>query len=180
MIVIILNGPAESGKGTFLEILKELFDLSYTKYSSIAWAKMVAEKHFGWDGQTKTIEDREMIGKIKRLGIEYDDIPFKKVMSFYRRSFANHDDLFVTDVREPLEIEKLVVAFQFLRIKCLTIRIHNLEKEKYAAKNLDVADNQYQYYEYDIGIPNNGTIELFRENIKQIMKDKLTFKKGEY
>lgn len=165
MIVIILNGPAESGKGTFLELLQELFNLSYTKYSSIAWAKMIAEKHFGWNGQDKTAEMRELIGKLKRLGMEYGNIPFKKVLSMYRRSYANHDDLFVTDVREPAEIQKLVDHFKIIKIKCLTIRIQNTAKEQYAAKNLGIADNEYTNYEYDLIIPNNGTIEEFKQTI---------------
>ena len=175
MIVIILNGPAESGKGTFLKLLQELFDLSYTKYSSVAWAKMIVEKHFEWDGHEKTVAVRELISKIKNLGMDYGNIPFKKVLSIYRRSYANHDDLFVTDVREPKEIQKFVAQFKILKIKCITIRIENIAKEQYAAKHLGIGDNQYADYDYDFEIPNNGTIEEFRETIETILDGELNF-----
>lgn len=176
MIVIILNGPAESGKGTFLELIQEIYSLRSTKYSSIAWAKQTAIKQWGWDGN-KDPESRELIGKIKQLGIKYGDIPFKKVIGMYRRSFANHDDIFVTDVREPPEIKKLVDYFRHIRIKCLTIRIQNTEKEQYAAKNLGIADNEYAQYNYDLIIPNNGTIEDFRKSIEFRLENQLNFVK---
>jgi len=180
MIVIILNGPGEVGKGTFLELLQEAYSLTYTKYSSIAWAKRVAEKEFGWDGVSKTPEERLMIAKIKQLGIQFGNIPFKKVVGVYRRSYANHDDLFVTDVREPSEIEKLVKHFKLCRIKCVTIRIENLAKEKYALENLGEGDDECFDYSYDLVIPNNGTVEEFRQTIIQTMSDGvLTFRVGE-
>ena len=177
MIVIILNGPGESGKGTFVELISEIFNFSYEKYSSIAWAKKIAELHFGWKGD-KTPENRELIGKIKQLGIEYGNIPFKKVVSRYRRAFANHYDLFITDVREPDEINKLKLHFKHIRIKCITIRIQNTQKEQYAAENLGIADNQYANFDYDFEIPNNGTIEDFRKTIMSMLDGQLTIKRS--
>lgn len=170
MIAIILNGPGDAGKGTFLEILRDCFDYKITKYSSITWAKMVATKDFKWDGETKGAKEREMIGQIHRLGIQHGNIPFEKTTGMFRRSFANWDDFFVTDVREPSEIKKYITHFKRIKCKCLTIRIQNTEKERYADKHLGIADQEYAEFNYDLIIPNNGTIEDFRLNILNVVK----------
>lgn len=163
MKALILNGPAESGKGTFVEILEELYSISTYSRSSIDYIKEVAQVHFYWDGN-KDIKSRNFLADLKRISINYCDAPFKDIVRHL--SWAKHEDLYIIDVREPKEIAKLVEYFNKEGIPCMTIRIVNTKKEEVAAKSLSKhGDNEYADYEYDLCIPNDGTIEEFKQLI---------------
>lgn len=168
-IVLILNGPAEVGKGTFVKILKKLIKCDIVSRSSIDWAKEVAATKFGWDGQ-KTPASRALLGQIKKLGIEFNDIPFRDICDAIYQAQRNKCRIFTTDIREPDEIQKMVDYCQEKNISCLTIRIINYEKELYATANLAETDNMYSKYYYDAYISNNAGMGRFEMNVHEFVK----------
>lgn len=170
MKVIILNGAAGSGKNTFKQALGDVWGLSVRDYSSIDWAKEVALEKFGWDG-VKDVASRKLLSGIKQLGIQYGDIPFEKVKIEIQASIIGGADIIVVDIREPDEIEKLVKWCQDVRIFCRTIRIYNTKAEhKVESGDYDLqGDRLYGAYDYDYGVPNNGTMEEFISTIKNTM-----------
>jgi hypothetical protein len=167
MILVVLNGPAEAGKGTLSDILTAVYDVSVLNYSSITRAKQVAEYGWGWQGD-KAPESRALLGKIKGLLIEYGDLPFNDVIQTARQAAVENIDIMITDVREPSEIKKLAGFFTQDDHRCLTIRIANTKKEEEAFKHLDIADNQYHLYAYDHTINNNGDLIDFQKNITAV------------
>jgi len=166
MIVLILNGPAGVGKGTFLDILKGWANFAIYKRSSIAWAKEVITDKFGWKGD-KTPENRKLLGEVKRLGIKYGDLPFKDVKKHLNIAARCSARWFATDIREPDEIRKLVQYCEERDIECYTIRIYNKKKEKEALDHLAETDNIYSDYQYDYGYVNNGSIADFKMQIME-------------
>ena len=172
MKVMILNGPGEAGKGEFLvQLGKSDLEAFLLKHSSIAWAKEVATNHFGWKGQKDPLS-RDMLTNIKQAGIEYGNIPHNKLV-VELINFFNHSDshaiknpIFVTDIREPSEITKMVWFCEAKGWPCLTVRIQNTIKEQEAKEKLGKGDNEWALYEYDCTISNNGTIKDFKREIK--------------
>ena len=76
-------------------------------------------------------------------------------------------DIFVVDVREPEEIDRLVKA-----TKAFTIFIEN---NRVPSITSNPADANVENYKYDFVIQNNGTLEDFEYNIKLFMEVLMTF-----
>lgn len=166
MKIIILNGAAGAGKTTFKKLLKELYSLKITSYSSITWAKEVAKEKFNWDG-IKDEKSRKLLSAIKKLGTAYDDIPFKKIQIQMKQDILNHQDLFIVDMREPDEIDKFYKYCLQENLSCLTVRIQNTAAEKIIDEgDYDLeGDKLYGAYDYDCIIENNATLKEFKDNI---------------
>jgi len=169
MKVLIMNGPAESGKGTVVKYIKELFvDMEITEYSSINYVKEVAFEHFGWDG-VKDTKGRNLLSAIKQTMIAYNDYPTKKIV--YTIDTALGTDLLVVDIREPDEIEKLVNHCKDINIVCHTCRVINTKIENDVDRVGELSltgDRLYGEYDYDINIRNNGTLEELKKEVLNI------------
>ncbi|MCP4650404.1 MAG: hypothetical protein GY853_10045 [PVC group bacterium] len=169
MDVLILNGTAESGKGTVVKYLESLFSFNITEYSSIDYVKKVARRDFGWDGQ-KDVAGRNLLAAIKQLMIAYNDLPLKKVILQMNESLLFGIDILVVDIREPDEIEKVVKYCEEQDITCYTCRIINTKAENKAEKSgLSLTgDRLYGEYDYNIYIINNGTLKELKEQVSLV------------
>ena len=159
-MVFIVNGKPRAGKDTFAEILNRY--MVVYKYSAVTKVKEIA-KQCGWTG-AKEEKDRKFLHELKMLTSEYSDLPYRDVMDKIEkyRSGEILADVFVVDVREPEEIERLQKATD-----AITIYIEN---ENVPAITSNEADANVANYEYDFTIFNNGTIEEFEDNIMNFME----------
>jgi dephospho-CoA kinase len=161
--IFIVNGMARAGKDTFADILKELVP-GVGKTSSINAVKEIA-KVAGWDGG-KTEKDRKFLSDLKCLLTEYDDIPFKYIIRSVSSFYTNLiQDVLLIDIREPDEITRAKIAFNARTILIKNNRVQNITS--------NMADAGVFNYNYDITINNNGTLEEFRENIKDFVREEL-------
>ncbi len=159
-MVFIVNGKPRAGKDTFAEILNRY--MVVYKYSAVTKVKEIA-KQCGWTG-AKEEKDRKFLHELKMLTSAYSDLPYRDVMDKIEkyRSGEILADVFVVDVREPEEIERLRKATD-----AITIYIEN---ENVPAITSNEADANVANYEYDFTIFNNGTIEEFEDNIMNFME----------
>ena len=159
MKVLILNGAAESGKGTVVEYIKHCFLINALEYSSIDYVKKVAVDQFGWDGE-KDAKGRILLSEIKQLMINYNDLPFKKVAEVISDCVSFNEDLLVVDVREPEEIRKVVKQCKIMEIDCAACKVERKEAESRAKKQKlhPKGDLAYDSYAYDYYINNDGTL----------------------
>jgi len=173
--VLIMNGTGGAGKGTVAEFLRELFELQIHEYSSIAYVKSVATSTFGWDGK-KDVLGRNLLASIKQAMIIYNDLPTKKVTEEIEWAINFGSDILVVDIREPDEIEKLVIHCSLQGIQCVTCRVINTKLEDEAEKNgLSLTgDRLYGKYDYDVEVDNNGTLEQLKNTVNLIFKDVYT------
>ena len=172
MLVLIFNGPAEAGKGEVCKLIRKLFNVQVEEHSSIDWAKEIARTYYNWDGVTKDKKTRELLGDLKKLGINYNDIPTKVLFSkITRLRDFGFKETIACDIREPNEISKLKRLCFDNVINCLTIRIINHDKEEYARKYLSEVDNVYADYTYDIHIINNGNLKELEEEVHDKIAD---------
>lgn len=165
-----------SGKDTFCNRVKELMPNGYCYiYSTIDFVKQVASS-MGWSGE-KTPRSRKLLSELKNLMIEYDDIPFKKMVhkvkstindfNFYNCPEKYEVIIFIM-CREPSEIEKLKKE-----LNAKTIFIHS-EKAENKSNNMDIkntADSNIFNYNYDIIIENDGSMSQFYDKIYNFIID---------
>lgn len=158
--IFIVNGMARAGKDTFANFFMEM--VPTMKVSSVDKVKLIA-RQCGWDGG-KTEKDRKFLSDLKCLLTEYNDLPFSDIMLWVMR-FRSSDliDVLLIDIREPEEIERAKKAFGAKTILIKNDRVPQLTS--------NMADAGVYNYDYDIIIENNGTLEEFREKVKQFAEE---------
>ena len=147
--IYILNGAGTSGKGTFVEFVGKY--IPTYKYSIVDLPKEAA-KVLGWDGG-KTEKDRRFLSDIMDLSTDYNDSPFRDVLSVVT-DFKNNlieDEVLFIDMRDPRDIDRAVKTFG-----AKTILIDNPNVEKIESNH---ADANVKDYEYDYIIENDGSLE---------------------
>ena len=159
-LVFIVNGKPRAGKDTFAMILNRYMNVY--KYSAVTKVKEIATL-CGWDGQ-KEERDRKFLHELKMLTSEYSDMAYQDVINEIKK-YRNGEieaDIFIVDVREPEEIERLAKE-----VGALTVFIEN---NNVPAITSNAADANVENYEYDFVVPNNGTMNDFEEEIKLFME----------
>lgn len=149
--IYILNGVGTSGKGVFADYINKY--IPTYKYSIVDLPKEAA-KVLGWDGG-KTEKDRRFLSDIMDLSTDYNDAPFKDVLSLVT-DFKNNKDyaeyeVLIIDMRDPKDIARAVEIFG-----AETILVRNPNVAKIESNH---ADRDVEKYEYDYIIENNGTLE---------------------
>jgi len=169
--VLIMNGPAESGKGTVADYIEKLLNWKIKRYSSIDYVKEVAKK-FGWDG-VKDVKGRNLLSAMKQTMIEFNDLPTKKIINEIQECILFEVDLLICDIREPEEIQKLVDYCKEQDIQCDTCRISNTIKELEAERTglSTFGDRMYGRYDYTSYVYNNGSLDELKVQVKEIFSD---------
>lgn len=149
--IYITSGVGRSGKDTFCEFISKY--IPTYKYSIVDLPKEAA-KVLGWDGG-KTEKDRKFLSDIMDLSTDYNDAPFKDVLSLVT-DFKNNKDyaeyeVLIIDMRDPKDIARAVKTFG-----AETILIRNPNVEKIESNH---ADRDVENYEYDYIIENDGNLE---------------------
>lgn len=159
--VYILNGYGTVGKGEFVKAISKY--ISTYKYSIVDLPKDAA-KVLGWDGG-KTEKDRKFLSDVMDLSTEYNDAPFKDVLSivtdFKNNLFEN--EVLIIDMRDPKDITRAVETFG-----AETILIRNPNVRKIESNH---ADRDVENYEYDYIIENNDTLEQLERVAKLFVCD---------
>lgn len=164
--VFIVNGKPRAGKDTFAEMLNEFVKVH--KYSSVTKVKALA-LDMGWDGG-KSEKDRKFLSDLKMLTTEYSDMSFKDICEEVEKFMSGAYDVYnrnvmLIDIREPKEIARAVKAFG-----AVTIFIDNCNVEEVLSNSADANANIWSY-SYDYIIPNNGTLDDFRNTIRKFYND---------
>lgn len=190
--IFIINGSGGVGKDKFVELVTNLsYELlgetsdkkarCYYKttevknYSSVSKIKEIA-KIIGWNGE-KTEKDRKFLSDLKLLTTEYNDMPLND-MKKYANIFMNGDRnssvngelrpdrILFLHIREPIEIEKAVKAFEEYNAKTILVKRDSVE---HITSNM--ADENVYNYDYDIIIENNSTLEDLHNKAEQFLAD---------
>lgn len=168
MQIIVINGYPNSGKDLFIKYCEEIVGQAFIKnISTVDFVKYIAALS-SWDG-TKTPKNRKFLSDLKKLLIDWNDIPYKKVeteIKCWYDELANYgleDKGFVfIHCREPLEIEKFVDR---MGAKTLFIK-RDIEKNTDETNSND-SDRFVEGYDYEFYIDNNST----KEHLKYLARD---------
>jgi hypothetical protein len=147
----VQNSVGGSGKDTWASFLNKY--IPTYKYSIVDLPKEAA-KVLGWDGG-KTEKDRRFLSDIMDLSTDYNDAPFKDVLSLVTDFKSSKDyaeyKILIIDMRDPKDIARAVETFG-----AETILIRNPRVKKIETNH---ADRDVENYEYDYIIENDGTLE---------------------
>lgn len=146
-MIYIINGYAESGKDTFVDLVRQsLKVVPVINISSVGQIRSIAQDYFGWDGVTKDTKTRQLLSDLKNLQTAYCDGPFNFMCN--QIDFCFDGSVIFVHIREIDEIRKMVDRYPDAK----TILIYRPDFEK------DVINDIYNY-RYDLNIFNDGTLE---------------------
>jgi hypothetical protein len=169
MKIVIINGAAESGKDKFIKYIEDnARNIKVVNLSSIDPSKE-ALIELGWDGKTKNEETRQAMVDLKQMSIRLFNGPYKYIIHMVKRTMdrsPNVNWVFFIHVREPEEIQKLVVNYN---IHCLTLLIRSPRGK--ALKN--GADDVVENFPYDHIIENDGTLKTLKSKAIEFAKNHL-------
>lgn len=155
--VVVINGPAASGKDTFVEMCRKYPRWIVHNISTIDYVKHIAAE-CGWTG-TKTPTDRWFLCELKKLLSSYNDSPYQTVahmVNELKLNYQNSDEIFnevvFIHVREPLEIKRWVADYDALTLK--VERSDNAMGAQYNTSDMSVDD-----YVYDYVVDNDGSLD---------------------
>lgn len=154
--VIIINGVATSGKDEFIKIYRHQSMKPIYNWSSIDSVKNIASI-MGWNG-IKDDKSRKFLSDIKDLWTEFNDGIFKDLCL---QAELKDDCIIFIHCREPKAIDQFK---QYFKDQCLTLLI---DRPGINTPN-NHADQGVFDYDYDIIVKNDGSIEDYREKVKQI------------
>lgn len=151
--VIIINGYGTCGKDIFVKLFDRNIPIT-EEMENISTVDDVRDisKLMGWDGYTKTEEDRQLWVDLKAAWTRYNNGIFQKIVDHV---YISKSSFFFVHCREPHEIKKFVEYYETSAIQCYTLLI---QREGVEPPNNE-SDKSVMDYEYDFVIENNGTLE---------------------
>lgn len=166
MKVIVINGHAESGKSTFIQMCSEYPGAEVQEVSMVDAAKHMAST-IGWKESMKTPRDRKFLSDLKDLIDEYNEGSYFFVREYLHNYAYLHDlskqHIVFIHAREPEDIKRLVKDFN---AKTLVIRRKFIEDEP----SSNHADANWWNFTYDFAVNNNGELEHLKQNSEEFMK----------
>lgn len=164
--VYVINGPATSGKDTFMDIVGEYINIE--KYSAIDGIKEILTK-MGWNGE-KTDEMRNALSDLKDFSAKHFDFPFNGIKRSYEAFLKSDAKILFICCGDPEDIERVCKQFQ-----AQSVYIRN---DRVSVTATNHADQHTENYEYDIEICNNGSLLDLRREAKKFIINMFQSKKS--
>ena len=159
--VIIINGSSGTGKDKFVEFLNKNTTCRVFNHSTVDKIRDL----FKCSKCERDELKRKLMCGIKKLLVEYDNIPFKEMIDQYENYNYFFKDEFVMFIhcREPDEIQQFVDHFE----DCTTLLMKR--KRLYIPDNS--SDMNVNNFKYDYIIYNDGTLKDLEVTAKQFIKE---------
>lgn len=148
-IVIIINGVGGAGKDTLCDLAAKYYKVK--NVSAITPIKVIAQD-CGWNGE-KDAKSRKFLSDLKRVFIEYNDLPTKYLYTQYKEFLESKNEILFVHIREKEEIEKFK---KLVNIRCKTLLVdrQNINVEKWG----NTSDDEVRNYQYDLYFNNNRSL----------------------
>lgn len=164
-LVIVMNGKGGVGKDAMCEALTVSYRVR--NVSAITPIKEIASR-YGWNGE-KDEKGRRFLAELKRVFVEYNDLPNKYLLDEYRAFLEGDEDVLCVHIREKEEIEKFVSG---VTTPCVTVLVRRTAIDGGQAYGND-ADDKVGEYGYDWEFCNDLPLEesgaAFRSLVARIM-----------
>ncbi|MEY8319446.1 hypothetical protein AAK894_00005 [Lachnospiraceae bacterium 46-61] len=162
--VVIINGKGGVGKDTLCDIISKKYAVK--NVSSITPIKEIAQIG-GWKGG-KENKDRKFLADLKKLFIDYNDLPFLYLKKEMESFLLNNDDILFIHIREIEEINRFLQYATEKEVVCKTLLITREEEKNKIYGNC--ADDMVEQYNYDIVYENNMTLEQTEEDFMKFFE----------
>jgi len=158
--IVIINGYNGVGKNEFVKKAKGLsqniFEIDTAKDY-----KEITKIYYGWNGVKKDDKTRKLIYDLKKLAIEYNDIPFCNACSMIDEIKNCENYIVFIHCREPKEIKKIVDKYN-----SVVLLIDRMNSKP--ANN--GADMSVKMTYYDYIVDNYGSIKELEQEAKSFIK----------
>lgn len=152
-LVVIINGKGGSGKDTLCEIFGDKY-YNAKIISAITPIKEIARAN-GWNGE-KDEKSRKFLSDLKRVFIEYNDLPNKYLLSQYQEFIKDKKtNVLFVHIREASEIKKFK---QQIKVACVTLLVKRPSLDSVVIGN--DSDDKVDSMEYDYYFVNDKTIDI--------------------
>ena len=140
-LAIVINGAGGVGKDTLCAIAAKKYRVR--NVSSITPIKELAAR-CGWKGE-KTDRARKFLSDLKRLTVEFSDLPTEYLTEQYREFLAGDEQILFAHIREPEEIAKFVSATDG---RAVTLLVRGGRRFSHGAKYGNASDDDVEQYPY--------------------------------
>lgn len=148
-IVIVINGKGGVGKDTICDIASELFHV--TNISAITPIKQIATT-CGWNGE-KDQKARKFLSDLKRLLIEYNDLPNRYLVNEYEEfKRAQTSDILFVHIREAYQISDFLNRIDG---KYITLLVRSGRSSISDVVYGNASDDDVEQYRYDYVFEND-------------------------
>ncbi len=163
-LVIIINGRGGVGKDTLCEMAAKHF--SVRNISSITPIKEIALQN-GWKGD-KTKKSRKFLSDLKRLFVEYNDLPTKYLVRQYREFMQGEEQILFVHIRETEEIDKFKREVSH---RCITLLV---KRDKMRRGNWgNASDDEVENYAYDFYFQNDKPLPDVEKEFVRFIEERL-------
>ena len=159
-IVIIINGRGGVGKDTLCDLAAKYFKVE--KISEITPIKEIAQ-NYGWNGE-KDSRSRKFLSDLKRVFIEYNDLPTQYLYEQYERFLKSDRQILFVHIREKEEIEKFK---SMVKSRCLTLLVEGQTDIK---KWGNASDDEVKNYNYDLCYKNDKPLDEAEKDFVDFLK----------
>ena len=170
-LVIIINGSAECGKDTLCTLAAKHYRCQ--NHSSIDPIKEMA-KMGGWIG-LKDAKARKMLSDLKRVFVEYNDLPTKYLIKKYYEFERSDDDILFLHIREPDEIRKFwsaITPSSDVLLRDLALLVRRSAAPKMLGND---SDDGVERYPYDSVFVNDDNLERAEEMFVHMIDTAIRF-----
>jgi len=166
--IIVINGSAQSGKDTLVEIVRNILNKEITikninviSISSVDTIKEIASQ-LGWNGE-KNNHSRKFLSDLKDCWTNYNNGPFMDIAEKINKLDSDKDWLIYVHIREYCEIQKMISKYPDT-ITLLVTRNNTESFNNHADQN--VRDCSYNYI-----IENNGSLNHLKNTVETFLID---------
>lgn len=163
--VVVINGSGGSGKDTFVGFVSKI--VPTVNVSSVDKVKEAASV-LGYEGG-KSEKDRQFLNTIKNASVQYNDFPFKDIVSAIGKFLTSNNEVLFIHIREPKEINKvksLLNSYLSVVVHFMTVLVQNSNVPMVVSNEADANVNEYKY---DYVVDNSGTIADLKEEAESFV-----------
>lgn len=164
-IVIIINGVGGAGKDTLCNLAAKHYKAK--NISAITPIKDIA-RNYGWNGE-KDAKSRKFLSDLKRVFIDYNDLPTRYLYSQYKEFVESEDNILFVHIREKEEIEKFK---KLVTLRCITLLVDR--RTSNATKWGNASDDEVENYQYDFSFENNKSLPIIEQEFVSFLYNLLT------
>ena len=167
-LVIIINGKGGAGKDTVCEVVEKRYRAR--AISAITPIKEVA-LHCGWAGDSeKDNRARKLLSDLKRVLIEYNDMPNNYLEKEYKRFINSGYDILFVHIREGDQIDDFKKR---VSSKCITLMVRSSKIDNLNTVFGNASDDDVENYVYDYCFVNEKPIDLLAQEFIRFLSKTL-------
>lgn len=165
-MVVVINGKGGVGKDAMCSIAQEAFAVRVI--SAITPIKNIA-RLCGWNG-AKDKKSRKFLSDLKRLLVEYNDLPTTYLTEEYQAFLQSEDDILFVHIRERDQIEAFLNRVNTPK---MTLLVKSTRSGMEQGKLGNASDDEVELFDYDFTYWNNGTLDEARHDFPEFLKSAL-------